>query len=321
DPVNPACQPATGRTGHNKRADNTAPRGKHEQSTDNRDHQAGSKRHHHGISSRQSTAMTNLPRPPSLRTVRPSPARSGTCREDGRGLNRVLVLSETVIGPAGIGWGDARASEEFRAVLAEELGHRARGASGDLLEGAGGVVVLAGEDRPLARDEQLSRPRRYPGAGEALEELPLGRDLEGDGLAEFGRQQFERLRPRQGDRPGQVVVRAPQRRVGEHAHPGLGRVAMVDQGHAAAVGQAGPGARCAHLTPRGEQRRRAALGEGGGAPTPRPGASSDAEKIAGRIVEYGTAVEAANKSMLSWARWLIPSESAEVLSTDRRGTW
>src|SRR4029079_17725224 len=52
----------------------------------------------------------------------------------------------------------------------------------------------------------------------------------------------------------------------------------------------------------------------------RVAASSDAEKIAGRIVEYGTAVEEANWSMLWWARWLIPSESAEVLSTDRRVT-
>ena len=33
--------------------------------------------------------------------------------------------------------------------------------------------------------------------------------------------------------------------------------------------------------------------------TSRAAASSDAEKIAGRIVEYGTAVEAANRSMLS----------------------
>jgi hypothetical protein len=45
-----------------------------------------------------------------------------------------------------------------------------------------------------------------------------------------------------------------------------------------------------------------------------------AEKIAGRIVEYGTAVEAATWSMLWWARWLIPRESADVLSTDRRVT-
>jgi pimeloyl-ACP methyl ester carboxylesterase len=73
-----------------------------------------------------------------------------------------------------------------------------------------------------------SRPGRYPGAGEALEELPLGLDPEGDGLAEFGREQLEHLRPRQGDRSCQVVVRAPQRRVGEHAQPRLGRVAMVD---------------------------------------------------------------------------------------------
>ena len=81
---------------------------------------------------------------------------------------------------------DARASDEFRAVLVKELSHRARGVAGDLLEGAGRVVVLAGEDRPFARDEQLSGPGRYPGAGEALQELPLGCDPEGDGLAEFG---------------------------------------------------------------------------------------------------------------------------------------
>ena len=49
-------------------------------------------------------------------------------------------------------------------------------------------------------------------------------------------------------------------------------------------------------------------------------ASSDMKKIAGRIVEYGTPVEDANWSMLWWARWLIPSESAEVLSTERRVT-
>src|SRR5215831_2528525 len=110
---------------------------------------------------------------------------------------------------AGSGEDDARASEEFRAVVVKELGDWAWGVAGDLLEGAGGVVVLAGEDCPLARDEQLGRPCRYPGAGEALEELPFGRDLEGDGLAEFGRKQLERLRPRQQSRSGQVVVRAP----------------------------------------------------------------------------------------------------------------
>jgi hypothetical protein len=57
----------------------------------------------------------------------------------------------------------------------QELGDGARRPAGDLLEGVGRVVVLAGEDRPLARDEQLCRPRRYPGADETLAELPLGR--------------------------------------------------------------------------------------------------------------------------------------------------
>ena len=100
---------------------------------------------------------------------------------------------------------DTRASAELCAVGVEELGDWAWGAAGDLLEGAGGVVVLAGEDRPLARDEQLSLPGRYPGAGEALEKLPLGRDLERDGLAEFGRQQLERLRPRQQKRSARGI--------------------------------------------------------------------------------------------------------------------
>ncbi|HEY1909097.1 MAG TPA: hypothetical protein VGG91_23845 [Myxococcaceae bacterium] len=54
--------------------------------------------------------------------------------------------------------------------------------------------------------------------------------------------------------------------------------------------------------------------------TSRAAASSDAEKIAGRIVECGTPVEEANWSMLWCARWLIPRESAEVLSTARRVT-
>ena len=43
------------------------------------------------------------------------------------------------------------------------------------------------------------------------------------------------------------MMRAPQRRIGEHPQPGLGRIAMVDQGHAATAGKAGPCARGAHL--------------------------------------------------------------------------
>jgi hypothetical protein len=70
--------------------------------------------------------------------------------------------------------------------------------------------------------------------------MSLGRDAEGDGLAQFRRWQLERLGPRHGDWSCQVVVRAPERRVGEHAQPGFGSVAMVDQGRAAAAGEAGP---------------------------------------------------------------------------------
>ena len=53
-----------------------------------------------------------------------------------------------------MGSGDARASGEFRAVVVMELGDWAWGVAVDLLEGAGRVAVLAGEDRPFARDEQ-----------------------------------------------------------------------------------------------------------------------------------------------------------------------
>jgi hypothetical protein len=69
---------------------------------------------------------------------------------------------------------------------------------------------------------------------------------------------------------------------------------MVDQGHAAAAAKAGACARGVYLGRRGEQRRR---------------------EDRGRILEYGTAVAEANWSMLWWARWLIPGESAEVLGT------
>ena len=55
------------------------------------------------------------------------------------------------------------------AVLVEVLGQRAREAADDLLEGVGRVVVLAGQDRPLARDEQLGFSDRTPGADEARE--------------------------------------------------------------------------------------------------------------------------------------------------------
>jgi hypothetical protein len=132
------------------------------------------------------------------------------------------------------------------------------GVAGDLLEGVGRVVVLAGEDRPLARDEQLSRPGRYPGAEEALEDLPLGRDPKGRGSPSSAESSSKRLWPRQGNRSGPVRSWWASHSAGSVSPPpGLGRVAMVDQGHAAAAGVAGACARGVHLGRRGE--RRAAL--------------------------------------------------------------
>ena len=95
------------------------------------------------------------------------------------------LVDQVIEDPLRLDEDDAPASHEFRAVLVKELGHRTRGAAGDLLEGVGRVVVLTGEDRPLACDQQLSRPRRYPGVDEPVEEGPLGSGLEGDGLTEF----------------------------------------------------------------------------------------------------------------------------------------
>ena len=85
--------------------------------------------------------------------------------------------------------------------------------------------------------------------------LPLEGDPKGHGRTELCRNQLERLWPGHGGRSGQVVVCAPQRGLGEHAQPGLGHVAMVDQGHAAGLGDTGPGARFADLARRAEQRR------------------------------------------------------------------
>src|SRR6476660_1627276 len=107
DSVNPACQPATGRAGHNKRADEAAPRGKHEQGADNRDHRAGSKRPHHGISSRQSTAMTNLPR-----SLWPHPAETSASVKDQAEPIRQGSLTRptagTDVGPDRLGGDEGR---------------------------------------------------------------------------------------------------------------------------------------------------------------------------------------------------------------------
>ena len=118
----------------------------------------------------------------------------------------------TLIRDAACRTDDARASGEFRAVLVEELGHRARGAAGDLLEGAGRVVVLAGQDRPLACDEQLSRPGRYPGAGEALEELPLGRDRPVLPLMDRDAQRWRTMSRCQRKTVSGINIRSPLRR-------------------------------------------------------------------------------------------------------------
>jgi hypothetical protein len=63
------------------------------------------------------------------------------------------VFRETAVDVLGSGSVTRGYQRDFRAVLGQELGDEVRGPAGDLLEGVGRTVVLAGEDRPLARDE------------------------------------------------------------------------------------------------------------------------------------------------------------------------
>jgi hypothetical protein len=58
----------------------------------------------------------------------------------------------------------AWASDEFFSVLVK-IDQRGRVATGDLLESVRREVVLEGEDRPFARDDQLCRPRADYGSG------------------------------------------------------------------------------------------------------------------------------------------------------------
>jgi len=64
--------------------------------------------------------------------------------------------------PPGIGRGDALALDEFRAVFVKELGHRARGAAGDLLESVSRVLVLAAELRAAGGAGQSRTIDREP---------------------------------------------------------------------------------------------------------------------------------------------------------------
>src|SRR5690242_15162380 len=147
-------------------------------------------------------------------------------------------------------------SKEFGAVLVEKIVECARRTAGDLLERVSRVVVLTRHDRPFAGDEQLDFARGYARCHETLEDITLGRDAEGHGFTDFLGEDVERLGPRETDRSREAVMRAPQRRVGQHTEPGLGHVAMVDQRHATVVCEAGPGTRGAYLTCRREQRPR-----------------------------------------------------------------
>jgi hypothetical protein len=72
------------------------------------------------------------------------------------------VFIETGTDFLGSGERDARVSDEFRAVLVQELGDGARRPAGDQLEGIGRVVVLAGEDRPLALMSSSAVPAGTP---------------------------------------------------------------------------------------------------------------------------------------------------------------
>jgi len=58
--------------------------------------------------------------------------------------------------------------------------------AGQLADGTGKVLVLAGLDRPFAGDEKLGLAGRDASLGEPGEELVLGQRLEADRVAEFG---------------------------------------------------------------------------------------------------------------------------------------
>jgi len=82
-------------------------------------------------------------------------------RGDPRRLLSDAVRPRGITDPPGAAPPDS--SPEFRAVVVKEVGDWPWGATGDLLEDAGRVVVLDCENRPLAGYEQLSLPRRYAG--------------------------------------------------------------------------------------------------------------------------------------------------------------
>ena len=172
---------------------------------------------------------------------------------------------------------DAWASEEFRAVLVKELGHRAWGAAGDLLEDVGRVVVLAGEDRPIARDEQLSPPRRYPGADEASRNCRSAATRKVTGS------------------PSSAESSSSASDHDTRTGPVRSWCAPHSVGSVSTRSPASAASRWSIKAIRPLSARPVQVRE---ARTSWAAASSDAEKIAGRIVEYGTAVEEANWSML-----------------------
>jgi hypothetical protein len=76
---------------------------------------------------------------------------------------------------------------------------RARGSTGEAIDGVGGALVFSCDDGPLSGDQQLCLTGGHPRVDQALYEGLFGGRAELDGFAEFDGEQVDDIGP--GDRP------------------------------------------------------------------------------------------------------------------------